>query len=185
MSRSDVDSNSDNDTINNATGMITPTPPGLVTPSAIEIIRLSVPSSWIISDNRGQHYKTMMSKMKKISTLTHLVADGQTGFTMPSVDDVTNTGLNVPGGILELQHWKGTNRRFDLQNYGKTFKTIIDACTSIGYWEDDDWKQFAGVLYTGGGRSVWNRCDLNEDYMNSMTKGNMSLLRIILHSNNI
>lgn len=134
----------------------------------IELYRCIVPTSKVINDNAGQHYRTHMGKLE---WLTHqfntFFMNGEKGpgnFSMPSVEEITNklkeksVNEKIQDRMINIrcEVWRCKNTTFDPQNYAKTFKAPIDLLVHNGYFEDDSWKYVNGITYCGGGRDVWS-----------------------------
>lgn len=116
----------------------------------IELIRLWIPSSCVISDNSRTHFRAHQAKISRMRKLTLDLFDGlQEDFSPP-----TSISLSPPV-ILIYELWKASNRIFDIQNYGKTFKEPLDALVEKGVLPDDNWRNIEEVRIIGGGKDVY------------------------------
>lgn len=126
----------------------------------IEVYRDFIPSSRILDDNKGQHYKTMQGKMQYLSNQTRLMIEsfkeGPGGFKIPEKNIITQITNNKPFAVL-FELWKVADLKFDVQNYMKTFKAPVDVFSNEGYWEDDNWSVFSPIILNGGSRRVWHK----------------------------
>lgn len=124
----------------------------------IEVYRDFVPSSKILDDNKGQHYKTMQGKMKHLSNQTRLMIEGfkkgPGNFKIPDKKKIIEITKEKPFAVL-FELWKVVDLKFDVQNYMKTFKAPVDVFSNEGYWEDDNWSIFSPIILNGGSRTVW------------------------------
>lgn len=118
-----------------------------------ELFRAIIPSNMTINDNRNNTWRHHMGKLKWLSNLTQKALIDKVeilGFTC----DAPSEKIEEYDLILEV--WK-CSQRFDVQNYSMTFKPIIDNMSSLGYWEDDNFKYCRSVKFTGGDQKVWNK----------------------------
>lgn len=79
------------------------------------------------------------------------------------------------GVSMRCEVWKVSDRRFDPQNYAKTFKAPLDMLVHDGYIEDDSWKFVEGITYAGGGPSALHRF--------KASKGDLETLQLLGLSN--
>jgi hypothetical protein len=125
----------------------------------IELIRMFVPGKKILNDNRGEHYKIHTSKMQWFTNQTELMVEGSIlgpcNFKCPDIKFVNNL-IDAKNFGLRLEHWK-CQHKFDLCNYEKSFKAIIDILIKNEYLYDDCWKYCHPIIFEGGDYSVWNR----------------------------
>lgn len=123
----------------------------------IEVFRSIIPSTKLINDNSGQHYKIIAGKSKWLSILTRDNIEGarlMDGFRTPTREEVLAV-IDPSEFSLVLEHWK-CQRSFDLANYESTFKPVIDIFSSEQYWIDDAWKYLNPVVFSGGDYSAWS-----------------------------
>ncbi len=140
----------------------------------IELYRAIVPVNHIINDNHGQHYKVHMGNIEYLTEQFESILRGERevsqgrgrrnivepysgpgGFGIPDLDAVKKAIDFSQPRIIRCEVWKPRNLRFDPQNYAKTFKAPIDMLTKYGYIPDDSWRYVKGIMYYGGGPSVW------------------------------
>ena len=125
----------------------------------LEIMRFMIPTSKIIGDNSATHWKSHMGKLKWLSNKTRNIIEGfeeaPGNFQPPTADETKDFIDGKPVKVI-FEIWRYGNRAFDLYNYSKTSKAIIDSLTNLGYWEDDNWNYMRPVVVNGGGLSVWN-----------------------------
>lgn len=141
----------------------------------IELYRCIVPSSVIINDNHGTHYRVHQNCMLWLNNQFYEIYNGiktisknrgkekiqekctgPGGFKMPDVNKIKNF-INNETISIRCEVWKCNNRIFDPQNYAKNFKVPIDLLTHNEYLIDDNWKFIDGITYCGGGINVWNK----------------------------
>lgn len=126
----------------------------------IELYRAMIPANHIINDNHNQHYKIHMGNLdwltKQFNRIRNdeLCAPGD--FKIPE-KNLVNNYLNNNIFSIRCEVWRPLNRRFDPQNYAKTFKAPIDLLVSNGYLPDDNWKFVNGITYAGGGYDAWKQ----------------------------
>lgn len=186
--------------------------------SMLELYRAIIPENHIINDNHGQHYRIMMGNLNWLTEQFEWIKNGfyektvgrgrgvhkeiinyntPGNFKIPDIQEVKNF-INNNIISIRCEVWKPTNRRFDPQNYAKTFKAPIDLLVSNGYIIDDNWKYINGITYVGGGPEVWgdraerfvndNLPDSGSDFINWWKQYsenyNDILIRIIIINNN-
>lgn len=141
-----------------------------------------IPEGFIINDNHGQHYRIHQRNIEWLAwqfesihngyytqmagrgTNRHEVKNevvGALGFKMNfNPEDVRNfmKSKNRPTISIRCEVWKIGNRRFDPQNYAKTFKAPLDMLVKHNYIADDSWKFVDSISYAGGGPEVFSRC---------------------------
>lgn len=141
----------------------------------MELYRAIVPANRIINDNHGQHYRIHMGNIEwltrqfneilegeRITTTgrgrgTQIVAEPYYGpgkFLIPNVKEV-HKFIDQNIFSIRCEVWRCVNRRFDPQNYAKTFKAPIDLLVTNSFIPDDSWKCVNGITYVGGGSEVW------------------------------
>lgn len=143
--------------------------------SQIELYRAIIPANRIINDNHGTHYKIHQANLEWLTLQFNSIKNGyktiRTGrgrgahdeiveYSAPGnfcIPDLKDIEANIKYPIkIRCEVWRPVNRRFDPQNYAKTFKAPIDLLVSNGYIQDDNWKFVDGITYVGGGPEVWN-----------------------------
>lgn len=142
----------------------------------IELYRAMIPSNYIINDNHGQHYKVHMGCLdfltKQFERILNNEEEAPGNFKIPSINELSNylgIDINLENNVLSYDNdkyplidiicevWRPIHRRFDPQNYAKTFKAPIDLLTKYGYIIDDNWQYINSITYKGGGPSVWDK----------------------------
>lgn len=186
------------------------------TANFLELYRSVVPPTKIINDNHGQHYRVHQGI---IQWLTDSFNDTIRGYSEMYTGRGQNRKLQqvkvervcgwepVPveraktfeqlarkdGGLyVRAEVWRPRELRFDPQNYAKTFKAPLDLLVHGGWLSDDSWKVLNGIIYTGGGGSVWkDRAwryggdglpdDLLQWWLDEKIELNAILIRIIMY----
>lgn len=124
----------------------------------LELYRAIIPVNHIINDNHGQHYRIHMGNLEWLTSQFNRILNDELDtpglFKIP-LKDYVNDYLDNSIFSLRCEVWRPTNRRFDPQNYAKTFKAPIDLLVSNEYLPDDSWKFVNGITYVGGGFEVW------------------------------
>lgn len=142
----------------------------------IELYRTIIPTSKIINDNHGQHYKTHMGAIDWLTDQFNRILNGKEeapgSFKIPDKENVLKILNGKDKIFLRCEVWRCVNTRFDPQNYAKTFKAPIDMLVHNGYLKDDSWEFIEKVEYSGGGESVWNRALRydNDGFEDKLTK---------------
>ena len=126
----------------------------------IELYRAIIPANHIINDNHGQHYKIHMGNLEWLTRQFDRIKNNELeapgNFQIPK-QELVNNYLNNSIFSIRCEVWRPLNRRFDPQNYAKTFKAPIDLLVSNDYLPDDNWKFVNGITYVGGGYDVWEQ----------------------------
>ena len=164
----------------------------------IEIFRAMLPPRYILNDNFNTHYKSHRAKLDALSRITRDHISGFTselGFTTPisedpRIKDIVGDIDNPKQFKIIYEVWKQKNIIFDLSNYTKTFKAIVDVFTSNGYWIDDNWKYIVPVVINGGGRNNWHHAirykddnlpdELSYSWWLDQAEQNYTMVRIII-----
>lgn len=159
-----------------------------------------IPPRMIISDNFNTHYKSHRVKLDMLSKLTREHISGFTselGFLTPDKDDpelveIVGTKENPKKFKIIYEIWKQKNIIFDVSNYTKTYKAIVDVFTSMGYWNDDNWKIIPVAVINGGGRDNWQYAyryegdnlpdELSYNWWLDQAEHNYSMIRILVSS---
>lgn len=125
----------------------------------IELYRAIIPASKIINDNHGQHYRIHMGNITWLTRQFECIMNGEWdapgNFKIPNIESIREYMSNRKYISIRCEVWRCVNRRFDPQNYAKTFKAPIDLLVKNGYIEDDNWKFVNGITYCGGGEEIW------------------------------
>ena len=123
----------------------------------LEVMRFFIPQKMMIGDNKQAHWKAHMNKLQFISKKTNNIIEGfEKGpgdFSPPPIEEIHKITKNKFKMIFEI--WIQKNVEFDLYNYSKTTKAVVDAMTNNGYWEDDNWKCISPSIISGGGYGAW------------------------------
>ena len=141
----------------------------------IELYRTIIPTSKIINDNHGQHYRVHMGNIEWLTDQFNRIFSGKEiapgDFSIPNKEEVLSSIQNKKI-YLRCEVWRCVNTVFDPQNYAKTFKAPIDMLVHNGYIKDDSWKYLEKVEYSGGGPESWNKAlrYKNDGFENDLTK---------------
>lgn len=123
------------------------------------LFEMLVPTVYNINDNTTGHYKQMMGNYQWIDKMAHnavAIAKGERLRTpMDSAYVFPAKEMNVEKATLILVHYKNVNRRFDLMNYERVFKPVIDVLTANGYWVDDNFSVIEGSIFAGGNAKTY------------------------------
>ena len=94
----------------------------------IELYRAIIPRNHIINDNHDQHYRIHQGNLDWLTRQFKRIKNNEAldnenvNFFIPSKNIIK---INYPISII-CEVWRPVNRRFDPQNYAKTFKAFIN-----------------------------------------------------------
>lgn len=161
----------------------------------LEIYRQMIPTNKMMTENNKVNYRVHQGKLAYLDSRTKNLISGFEkgigGFVVPDKEKIKQITDNVPFKMI-LEIWKFKNILFDVQNYAKSYKAQIDVFTSMGYLNDDNWKNIYPIIMVGGGRDAWDRAyrykndglpdELTSEWWKDHGNLNDSLLRIIIDS---
>lgn len=124
----------------------------------IKICEIVIPTPYVLNDNAQCTYRYNMGKYKWIEEQIHksFLGEDRPDNCLCWTKPVSECDfINKDSVTLILAHYKPNNKKFDLTNYSRCFKALVDGLTGSSYFTDDNYTNLPCVIFIGGNESNW------------------------------
>lgn len=124
-----------------------------------KVCEIVVPKTMLLNDNIQNSYKINMGKMKWLADQAKMAIEDPNN--PKCVCWICDKDFDLPPQFnrdkfaMIVSHFKCSNQKFDLANYERTVKPIIDVMVGNGYFTDDNHNNLNPIIFIGGDKTNW------------------------------